>query len=40
MSIEEVANEAGVKNRMGGFAGTLKDLYFLVALAGKVQVFY
>ena len=40
MSTEEVANEAGLKNRMGGFANPLKELYFLVALAGKVQVLH
>ena len=38
MSTEVVANKVAVKNRIGSFAGSLKDLYFLVVLAGKVQV--
>ena len=33
-------NEAGLKKHMGGFAGSLKELYFFVALAGKVQVLH
>ena len=37
MSAEIVANEAAMKNCIGSFAGSLKDLYFLVVLAGKVQ---
>ena len=40
ISAEAVANEAALKNHISSFAGSLKDLYFLVILAGKVQVMY
>ena len=40
IAAEEIANEIGIKNHMCGFAGSLKDLYFLVSLARKVQVLY
>ena len=40
MSAKEVAIKAEMKKCMGCFAGLLKDLYFLVVLAGKVKVVY
>ena len=40
ISAKVVANKAVMKNCIGGFAGSLKDLYFLVVLARKVQVMY
>ena len=38
MSVKQVADKAGIKNRMSGFAGSMMGLYFLVSLAEKVQV--
>ena len=32
--------KTAVKNRVGSFAGSLKNLYFLLVLNGKMQVFF
>ena len=36
----EVENEAGMKNRVGGIVESLRKLYFLVVVKGKIQIHY
>lgn len=39
-SAEEAGSDNALKNRVVGYAGLLKDLYFLEVLTWKVQVLY